>query len=203
MVRDGGSGYSAAMMWIGRLLSALLFLGFGGPTELSAASVRSRDFPELVAVAEQIVVGTVLRVRETDEERGTGRRTLVTLGDLEVWKGEVRGAEFVLDLAGGGGARIAHLPEFVEGERVITFVAGNGQAVCPLVGIGKGRFRVLPSPGGDGEFVATEEGRTVTERVGSRLRTAAPGADRGLSMGDFRRLVADELASPTVDAVER
>jgi hypothetical protein len=174
------------------------------PTPAPATVAVKRDFPDLVARAEQIVVGTVTAIREGENDSGQPA-TYVTFSDLSVLKGQV-GAELTLRIAGGTigqyAVRIADLPTFQLGERAVLFVAGNGRDVCPLVGVWQGRFRVRFDPDLDAEIVERDDGQTVVGvrqgevQVASR-EGAGGGAATPLTLDAFRQLVADELAAPS------
>lgn len=186
------------------LLTLALVLGLSlGLSPAQATVAVKRDFPALVSRAEQIVVGTVVRISEDDDANGV-RRTLVTLGDLSVLKGTVPGNEFSLDFVGGqkGGmsSRVLDAPTFREGDRAVVFVANNGRAVCPLVGIWQGRFRVQLDPERGVEIVEGDDGSPVVGLSQRELRYAprSAGSSRSaLTLDEFRQLVADELAHPT------
>jgi len=167
-----------------------------------AMVVVSRDFPELVARAEQIVAGTVAAVTEEQDAAGTPW-TLVTLSDLTVLKGDV-GATFTLRLYGGStgevGVHIPDMPTFTPGERALLFVAGNGRDVCPLVGIWQGRFRLRLDAASGTEVVDDSDSIPVVARSGRRLvraASAAPPTPPPMTFDAMRHLIADELAHPT------
>lgn len=160
-----------------------------------------RDFPDLVAKAEQIVAGTVVEIREDAEVAG-GPFTYVTFGDLSVWKGNV-GSTLTLRFFGGsaGGTTVAisDMPKFSLGEHAVVFVAGNGEVICPLVGIWQGRFRARYDEALGDEVVEDASGRAIVGRDGRKLRRkdGKRSQQPSLRLGEFRQLVADELAAPT------
>lgn len=168
-----------------------------------AMTVVNRSFPELVARAEQIVVGTVTDVREGPDDRGAPC-TWVTFADLVVLKGDV-GSTLTLRLLGGASgpnvARIPDMPTFTPGQRLVLFVAGNGRDICPLVGVWQGRFHVRHDDALGVDVVEDHDGRPVTGRIGPNLSRAARG-ERGaaLALDDFLSLVRDEMARPSVPA---
>jgi hypothetical protein len=163
--------------------------------------VVKRSFPELVARAEQIVVGTVTDVREGPDEGGTPC-TWVTLSDLIVLKGEV-GSAITLRLFGGtsgpNAAWISDMPAFSPGQRAVLFVAGNGRDVCPLVGVWQGRFRVRHDDTLDADVVEDQNGLPITGRIGPELTRGARAERRAaLTLDEFLSLVHDEMAQPSV-----
>jgi len=160
-----------------------------------------RDFPELVARAEQIVIGTVADIHEEQDDVGAPS-TLVTFSDLTVLKGDV-GATLTLHLYGGTAGDVAvhisDMPSFAVGERAVLFVAGNGRSVCPLVGVWQGRFRVRQGTDGGTDVIEDGSGAVITGLSGRELRRRAHHASTGpapLTVDEFRQLIADELASP-------
>jgi len=157
--------------------------------------VLQRDFPELVARAEQIVVGTVTEMREQPDDAGTPM-TYVTFADLTVLKGTA-GDTLTLRFYGGAAARVPDMPTFNVGERAVLFVAGNGRDVCPLVGVWQGRFRVQYDDARHAEVVADNDHAPVTGRAGRALLHAADTGAPAVTLDEFRQLVADELAHPT------
>ena len=165
----------------------------------AAGEVVRRDFPDLVARAEQIVIGTVTAIREAPDASGAPE-TLVTLADLSVLKGEV-GPELTLHFyggqAGGVAVRIADMPTFTVGERDVLFVAGNPTAICPLVGIWQGRFSVRFDPALGTEIVEDHAHNPVTGLSPSARRGAQAASATPMTLDGFRQRIADELAQPS------
>jgi hypothetical protein len=188
---------------LGRSLAmALLLLAHSA----AATTVARRDFSDLVARAEQVVVGTVTKISQDTDSNGAPR-TLVTFEDLSILKGSV-GSSLTLDFYGGRDGEhataISDMPIFQEGERAVLFVAGNGKAICPLVGIWQGRFRVRFDEQLGTEVVESNDGRAVTGRQRRALILAPqdPGvanSSKPLTLDQFRGLVADELAHPAAE----
>ncbi|HVM96285.1 MAG TPA: hypothetical protein VMT89_07840 [Candidatus Acidoferrales bacterium] len=177
------------------LTAQLIALSFA--LSANALVVVQRDFADLVARAEQIVIGTVVDIKLGQNALGSPV-TLVTVGDLSVLKGSV-GNEMTLQIYGGGNTHIADLPEFKEGDRAVLFVAGNGRDVCPLVGVGQGRFRVRFDAQRNEDVVDTNDGRMVVGREKRSLRfaPASTASANALSVDEFRQMISDELASPS------
>jgi hypothetical protein len=166
--------------------------------------VAKRDFPELVARAEQIVVGTVAAIREELDASGAPF-TLVTFSDLSVLKGEA-GATLTVRLYGGTAGdvtvRIPDMPTFVLGERDVLFVAGNGSSVCPLVGVWQGRYYVRFDPA-VGTDIVEDSNHQPLFGVAQRELLRAPAASAAsaggttpMTLDAFRQSIADELAHP-------
>jgi hypothetical protein len=169
---------------------------------LTAMVAAPRDFPALVARAEQIVVGTVTAVVEEQDAVGTPW-TLVTVSDLTVLKGDV-GPTLTLRFYGGTtgdvAVRIPDMPTFTPGERALLFVAGNGRDVCPLVGLWQGRFRLRFDAARDLEVVDDSDHNPVVGRAGRHLARAsagAPTAQPAMTLDALHQVIADELAHPT------
>lgn len=179
-----------------------MMVSFGLLTSMPAKAmvVVHRDFPELVARAEQIVVGTVVDVSEGVD--GSGRpATFVTLSDLEVLKGDAA-ATVTVRLYGGRvgdrGVYVPDMPRFTVGERNVLFVAGNGRDVCPLVGVWQGRFHVRTDTARGLDVIEDDAHRPVTGVTTREIQRApqAAGLQQALTLDDFRQLIADELAHP-------
>ncbi|MFQ5664933.1 MAG: hypothetical protein ACE5I7_00725 [Candidatus Binatia bacterium] len=172
------------------------------PQGVNAMVVVKRDFPELVARAEQIVVGTVSKITHETDEVGAPW-TAVTLSDLYVLKGDA-GAVLTLRFYGGATGDVAvHIPDmpsFTVGERDVLFVAGTGRDICPLVGIFQGRFHVRFDRERRRDIVEASDGAPVLGRAGRELRRGSVGQDGAatpLTLDGFLELVASELAHPS------
>ena len=167
-----------------------------------AMVVIQRDFPELVARAEQVVVGTVTAITQGQDESGAPS-TFVTFSDLTVLKGDV-GATLTLRFYGGASGNVAvmipDMPTFALGERNVLFVAGNGSAVCPLVGVWQGRFRVRHDDSRNADVVEDNDRNLVTGLAGRQLQRAplraAATPPAPITLDDFRQMIADELVHP-------
>jgi hypothetical protein len=182
---------------------ALAVLLLGAAPAAHAMVVVQRDFPDLVARAEQIVAGTVTDIKQEADASGAPM-TLVTFSDLTVLKGDV-GATLTLRLYGGeSGGVVVHIPDmptFTVGDRAVLFVAGNGRDVCPLVGVWQGRFNVRFDPERQTDVVETND-RTPVVAVSGRqiVRPRVMGESTGsaaMPLGDFLDSVSGELSHPT------
>lgn len=161
--------------------------------------VVKRDFPDLVARSEQIVIGTVTDIHEQQEASGTPF-TLVTFSDLTVLKGDV-GSTLTLRFYGGhaGDAVVAipDMPAFTLGERDVLFVAGNNRDVCPLVGVWQGRFHVRFDPTSGTDVVEDSIHQPLTGIASRELvRAPAISGETPMTLNAFRQLIVDELAQP-------
>jgi hypothetical protein len=171
-------------------------------TAADAMVVQKRDFADLAARAEQIVVGTVSDITPSQDESGAPL-TLVTFTNLTVLKGNVPDP-FTLELSGGPSSsglnlQIPGMPAFSVGEEAVLFVAGNGENVCPLVGVWQGLFRVRFDPERGTDVVESHDNVPVVGLQGRKLRlkrspdtTAAPA----VTLKEFKELIRAELAAP-------
>jgi hypothetical protein len=189
------SSQHSALRTLPALLAALVF----GAASASAMVVVKRDFPDLVARADQIVIGTVTDIHEEQGRSGTPF-TLVTFSDLTVLKGDV-GSALTLRFYGGhtGDAVVSvpDMPTFAPGERDVLFVAGNNRDVCPLVGVWQGRFHVRRDPTLGTDIVEDNNRQPLTGIAGRRLlRAPAVSGATPMTLDAFRQLIADELAQP-------
>lgn len=166
-------------------------------------SVVDRDFTDLVALAEQIVVGTVTAIEEGENENG-GPMTFVTFENLAVLKGDVT-PPFVLQVHGGMTREgifmhVPDMPRFAVGERAVLFVRGNGRAFFPLVGVWQGRFGVRRDADRGVDIVERADGTLVTGMEHGVLQSAqrnARSGSRALTLDEFRDLIREELRAPS------
>lgn len=132
----------------------------------SALIVKIPSFTELVAQADFIAKTEVTDVRCQWKETGDGKVivTVVTFKVAEVLKGTAP-AQFEFTQLGGqvgdNGMHVAGLPEWHKGERDYLFVAGNGNVVCPLVGVTHGRYWIVNE--GGTEYVAKADGAALAD----------------------------------------
>jgi hypothetical protein len=182
---------------------ALAVLLLGAAPAAHAMVVVERDFPDLVARAEQIVSGTVADITHGADASGAPT-TLVTFSDLTVLKGDV-GNTLTLRLYGGtSGDVVVHIPDmpaFAVGDRAVLFVAGNGRDVCPLVGVWQGRFNVRFDPVRQTDVVETNDRTPVVAVAGRQIvRGRGAGESAGtaaMPLGDFLDSISAELSHPT------
>ena len=199
---SSSSVLSSRASFVSTAVAVATLIAFGmRATPASAIVAVERDFPELVARAEQIVAGTVSDIRE-DADAAGGPYTYVTVDQLSVLKGDV-GSTLTLRFSGGSAgaatARISDMPAFTLGERALLFVAGNGSSICPLVGVWQGRFRIRHDAVRGIDVVEDHAGQSINGREGRQLRRASGkrSSQPALTLDQFRQLVADELATPT------
>lgn len=172
-------------------------------TPAAALSVVERPFAELVALSEEIVVGTVSRIEAGENARG-GPLTYVSFTDITILKGKPT-EPFVLQLSGGrtrdgSFVQVPDMPTFAVGEQAVLFVRGNGRDYCPLVGVWQGRFRVVDDPARGAKVVVNHDGSVLTGLADGSLETArgdGGGGARALTLDEFTALIRDELQFPS------
>jgi hypothetical protein len=193
--------YGAAVTNIMRAAAVTLLLLYAAPAA-HAMVVAQRDFPELVARAEQIVAGTVTDIKQGADASGAPA-TYVTFSDLTVLKGDV-GETLTLRFYGGESGGVAvHIPDmptFSVGDRAVLFVAGNGRDVCPLVGVWQGRFNVRFDPTQQTDVVETNDHTPVVGIAGRKIQRATAQESTttaAMPLNDFLDSVAGEINHPT------
>lgn len=171
---------------------------------LDATTVLPPTFDQLVASAESVVRGTVLDVRcewrgSEDERRIV---TIVTVDVLETVVGQ-KSPQLELQFLGGeiNGERLVveGQPAFALGDEDFLFVAGNGQRICPLVGMMYGRYLVASDASGK-ELIARNNGvplasvQEVVEPMGessSRIMLHRPDSESALTPAAFADAVRE------------
>lgn len=156
-------------------------------------------FSELVGLADVILDGRVIDVRQSMNARGNPS-TEVTFEVFDVMKG-VAGSTYRLDLLGGRVGDVELLvpgmPVFAPGDHAVLFVAQNGAAICPLVGATQGYFRVQFDLAMGEEVVEQyrSSGAHVQMPAGQNTLLAAPWSDGRTTLAEFKNLIASELAN--------
>lgn len=169
---------------------------------LSAMTSVPTDFERQVRVAEQIVLAEVVATTPEWVESPNGRliRTVVEVRVRERLKGsgpETLKLQFMGGKIGPRELTIPGMPKFQPGTAEFLFIAENGRAVCPLVGLHAGRLPVVQRDGA--AYVFRHDGeplRDVAElsRVGDSQRPPQPGAT-GLKQEEFIRAIRERLAA--------
>jgi hypothetical protein len=175
---------------------AALFSAF----TLQAMSVIAPTFDELVQDAATVFRGTVTDVHavSVDTLQGPAVRTLVTFHVERVLKGTAD-ADVTLSFLGGKvGRRNLHvlgMPAFAVGQHEIVFVGDNGNAVCPVLAGGHGRYHVRQDGKTRREYVARENDAPVTstDDVAKPLESAAsaPKPASAMSASDFESWIVE------------
>ena len=133
---------------VGLAIMAAVFVSLTMCSLAPGTTLVAMSFEEVVAQAEQIVLGEVTDIRAelTDDEKKI--YTFVTLENVFALEGpEVEDGVLTLRLSGGHVENLHSIylgmPEFKVGQQAILFVHLNGKAMCPLVGWTQGFFRVV------------------------------------------------------------
>jgi len=140
----------------------------------------------------------VTGIRERLNARGNPS-TEVTFAVTDGLQG-APGATFRIELLGGrvGDYRleVPGMPAFTVGDRAVLFVAQNGQAICPIVGITQGYFRVTTPPGGGEDVVEQYRSPDAKIQAASAQTSAAdaPWADGRTTVSQFKDLILAEKA---------
>jgi len=182
----------------------LVALTFAWMCPCRAMSVAPPTFPNLVRHAEQIVRAQVIAVscRWDDSAQGRLIHTYVTCRILRSLTGSQQDS-VTLRLLGGqvGDARmvIPDMPTFEVGGTYILFIARNGRAFCPLVGVMHGSYRVVKDPATGSEHVArsnSEPLRTaedVDQPMDPPSATTIVGEASGMTRESFETAILAEL----------
>lgn len=141
----------------------LLFL----PSLACAFSSVSRDFNELVTLADTIIIGTVSKQQSNwdDPIAQDFIHTAITLDNIETLKGNIEANTYTLIIAGGAippfAISIPGSPSFITNERYVLFIKDNNKVIFPLVGVHDGIFIIATSKNGE-MIVKNKEGVVVT-----------------------------------------
>jgi len=167
---------------------------YGGSA--AATTVIAKNLQALCDEADRVFVGTVVAVRsQWADRRGGAIETLVTVTNENALLGD-DAPEVRLRFAGGQvdgiGEKVAGLPEFEVGGRVLLFVR-RGYWVSPIVGFHQGYFRVADG-GRAGPVVLDGLGRPVVGIERGVVRSRAGAAADALSLGAFLDEVRRRLA---------
>jgi hypothetical protein len=182
-----------------RLLITAASVAIVASNAASGTTLIVRRFPDLVRGADGIVAGTVV---DTIARRGEGGsiHTYVTLGELEIIRGEY--IERTLTLRQEGGTvdgerlRIAGAPTFRQGERVVVMIAGNGERPVPIAGWEEGLFRVIRDQATGREVVTDALGnRVFGMRDGQLLKERRVNSEVQFQGGDRQQPDRSAMAS--------
>jgi hypothetical protein len=161
--------------------SAFAFLLALAPVAEAATLGEPWTLERAVGQSEFIFEGTVTAIafRDSDPvnaDQAALPHVFVTYRVEDVIRGQAPSQEITLRFLGGWSGqtgrimRVPHAPLFKQGDRDILFAAaGNGAVACPLVGCGRGRFRIWQSG------VYSDRGFALRRNGESDL---SPGADR-------------------------
>lgn len=160
------------------LPALLLLCCLAAPTR--GTTVVPPDFAGLVDRAGLVFRGEVVGREATLVTRGSERAifTRVTFRVLEAIKGTpppLLTLEFLGGAVGELSLEVSGMPRFESGGQEIVFVSAGAPAICPLVAMAHGRYRILRDAGG-AEFVARDNGQPLHRVDDVALPLLAPGA---------------------------
>jgi hypothetical protein len=173
----------------------------GRPCE--AMSVIAPSFSKLVQNAEQIVrvEATAVTSRWDPVPQGRVIHTYVRFQVLRTLKGDPRDSITLRLLGGqvgGDGMMIPGMPSFEVGSTYILFIAQNGRAFCPLVGIMHGSYRVVKDEATGTERVVRANGEPL-QSVDDVIRPIEPSSrstasvESAIRKDDFENAIIQEL----------
>lgn len=161
--------------WPGALCAAALALT--GSLSAHAMSVVKPSFHQLVTKSDSVVRVVVTGSHAQWDVTPTGQNVIHTYYDCRVLK-TLKGVpsptlslRFLGGKVGPAVMEIPDMPTLDVGSRYILFVAGNGTAFCPLVGVMHGKFTV--KAGADGAERIAESGarrEDFESSISSQLR---------------------------------
>jgi len=137
------------------------------PSLTWAFSSVSRNFNELVTLADTIIIGTVVKQQSNwdDPVAQDFIHTAITFDNIETLKGDTEVSTYTLMVAGGAVPpfviSIPGAPSFVTNKRYALFIKDNNKAIFPLVGVHDGVFIIETSENGE-SIVKNNEGVVVT-----------------------------------------
>jgi len=146
---------------------------------LSAMTVVPPTFHQLTSDAAQVqrIEVTAVEARWDDSPSGRVIHTYVTarvLRNLKGTAGETVTLRFLGGEVDGQRLRVADMPQLEVGGKYIVFVAGNGTAFCPLVGVMYGDYPIVKDPGTGVEKVVRYNHTPL--RSADAVNTPATGA---------------------------
>jgi len=164
-------------------------------------------FTELVAKAEIVarveVTGQTSQwdtIPSQSDPTAVGRKVIHTYVQCRVIKQLKGTAQATLSLRFLGGQvgtsvmQIPDMPTFVTGQRYIVFVAANGRAFCPLVGVMHGTYSLVTDSTGT-DRVARSNGAALrsTADVKDEGQAPAVAGESGMKRDDFEQAIAEEV----------
>ncbi len=138
----------------------------------------SRDFNDLVSLADTIIIGTVSKQQSNwnDPLAQDFIHTAITLKYIETLKGEINSKTYELIIAGGVippfTLNIPGAPSFSINKRYILFIKNNHKALFPLVGVHDGVFVIETTANGKTN-IKNIEGALVTAINQNKVLTQA------------------------------
>lgn len=141
-------------------------------------TVIKPTFAQLVAKADTVARVEVTAVHSQWDATPTGQRVIHTYYDCKVLK-SLKGVptptlslRFLGGKVGDAVMDIPDMPSLDVGSRYILFVADNGKAFCPLVGVMHGKFTVRKTADGSDRIAESGQRREDFESsISSQLRS--------------------------------
>ena len=184
MARQNSTKRAVDRGFIAPLRAVVLLLSLLGSLSAHGLTVVPRSFDELVLLSDLILAGTVREIHSHYADGGLNRNTIVsdvTLSDLQMVKGELDTADYVLRVPGGVVGRYAQdypgIPAFQTGQRYLVFIRGNRRDFFPVVGVGQGVFRILINGQGEPVVIRDDHVNHAGVRALSALTQTAPTLD--------------------------
>ena len=157
---------------------------------LSASVAIPAEINALVADAQAIVHGRVVRLQGRASGDGLGIETLVTIDAESYLKGDL-GREVTFVVVGGQFGRyrsvVSGAPQFAEGQEVVLFLGAKAPALPHVIRMSQGAFRVSVDPRSGARTIRRQPlaGRAASWQKVQR----GMGAADGLSLQAFGTMV--------------
>jgi hypothetical protein len=186
------------------LIVMVLMAGVAAPAS-RAMSVIAPTFAGLVQRAEQVVRARAIASNsrwDATPQGGWVIHTYVQFQVIRTLKGSAP-ETITLQLLGGQvgdtGMVIPDMPSFEMGSTYVLFIAQNGRAFCPLVGVMHGAYRVVTDPATGSERITRSNGAPLGSTSGvstpiegqSAVSTRALGA--AMARDDFENAIVQEM----------
>ncbi len=169
-----------------------------------AMSVIPPSFSKLVHTADQIVRARAVAATSRWDPTPQGGQVINTYVQFQVLatlKGAVQESvtlRFLGGQVGNDGMVVPDMPTFDIGSTYILFIAGNGSAFCPLVGIQHGSYRVVTDAATGAERIARANGSPLKSAGDVILpiepsSSGAASVEGALRRSGFENAIAQEL----------
>jgi hypothetical protein len=162
-----------------------------------ATTVLAPSFERLVDRAELIFTGQVTS-QHSEWKNQNGQRSIVTFVSFRVdaiHKGNA-GSMLTLQFLGGTVGDVtldvSEMPRFRDGERVVLFVSGNGEAASPVVGFYHGKFSLRQDASGR-EIMLKHNGQPLADIAEVGQATSKNTLQGALSHEEFTRRVRERV----------
>jgi hypothetical protein len=186
------------------ILATVFLLAVVLSSPCRAMSVIPPSFSKLVHNADQIVRAQAVSASSRWDATSQGGRVIHTYVQFQVMA-TLKGAEqasvtlrFLGGQVGNDGMVIPDMPSFQIGSTYILFVAANGSAFCPLVGIQHGSYQVVADAATGTERIARSNGTPLKAAadVGLPIEPRATrilSVDGAITRPEFEGAILQEL----------